>query len=122
MELKYIQKLAEKYPYNYETPPICKVELWDFSRANENEEARKEAVCLVASISYGNEYCKDPDRLWNLLIEKGHESPFEFVRTAIIMLEPYIANLREMNLSFDEDNSEICVLIGNPLLLNQCFK
>ncbi|SMO61107.1 Thymidylate synthase complementing protein [Balnearium lithotrophicum] len=80
MKLKYIHKVAEKFPYDYEEPPICKVVLWDFSKANENEESRKEAVCLVASISYGNEYCKDPDRLWNLLIERGHESPFEFVR------------------------------------------
>lgn len=80
MKLKYIKKVAEAYPYSYEEPPICKVELWDFSRANENEEARKETVCLVASISYGNEYCKDPDRLWNLLVEKGHESVYEFIR------------------------------------------
>jgi len=79
-ELKYIRKVAEAHPYDYEQPPICKVELWDFSHANENDEARKEAVCLVASISYGNEYCKDPERLWNLLIEKGHESPLEFVK------------------------------------------
>ncbi len=79
MRLKYIRKVAEAYPYDYEEPPICKVGLWDFSRANENDEARKEAVCLVASISYGNEYCKDPERLWNLLIERGHESPMEFI-------------------------------------------
>jgi len=82
MKHKYVRKIAEKHPYDYENPPICKVELWDFSRANENEEARKEAVCLVASISYGNEYCKDPNKLWNLLVTKGHESPFEFVREA----------------------------------------
>ena len=91
-KLKYIRKLGEVYPYDYENPPICKIELWDFSRANENDEARKEAVCLVASISYGNEYCKDPDRLWNLLIERGHESPFEFVRSV------YVADGRNMNL------------------------
>jgi len=78
-ELKYLRKIAENHPYSYENPPIAKVELWDFSRANENDEARKEAVCLVASISYGNEFCKDPNKLWNLLVEKGHESPFEFV-------------------------------------------
>ena len=78
--MRYIKKISESFIYPYESPQIGKVELWDFSRANENEEARKEAVCLVASISYGNEFCKNPDKLWNLLIEKGHESPFEFVR------------------------------------------
>ena len=80
-KFKYIQKVAEAFPYSYEEPPGCKAELWDFSRANENEEARKEAVCAVASISYGNEFCKDPEKLWNLLIDKGHESVFEFIRT-----------------------------------------
>jgi len=95
-KLKYIRKLGESFPYGYEKPPIAKVELWDFSRANENDEARKEAVCLVASISYGNEYCKDPDRLWNLLIERGHESPFEFVRSV------YVADGRNMNLRNEE--------------------
>ena len=78
--MKYIRKLAKSYPYTYENPPICKVELWDFSRANENNESRKEAVTTVASISHGNEFAKNPDRLWDLLIERGEESPFEFVR------------------------------------------
>jgi thymidylate synthase (FAD) len=81
MNLKYIKKVAEDYPYSYEEPPVCRVELWDFSRANENEESRKETICLVASISYGNKFCKNPNKLWNLLIEKGHESVFEFIRT-----------------------------------------
>jgi len=99
-ELKYIRKVDEKHPYDYENPPVCKVELWDFSKANENEEARKEAVCLVASISYGNEYCKDPDKLWNLLIERGHESPFEFIKTigdAVFgcKVQRIVENLRE---------------------------
>jgi thymidylate synthase ThyX len=83
-KFKYIRKVAEAFPYSYEDPPVCKAELWDFSRANENEEARKEAACAVASISYGNDFCKDPERLWNLLIEKGHESPFEFIRERVI--------------------------------------
>jgi len=90
--MKYICKLGEICPYNYENPPICRVELWDFSRANECEEARKETVCLVASISYGNEYCKDPDRLWNLLIKKGEESPFEFVKTPEFEFEQSLRN------------------------------
>jgi len=94
--LKYIRKITEAYPYNYENPPICKVELWDFSRANENDEARKEAVCLVASIDYDNEYCKDPDRFWNLLIEKGYENPFEFVREYSALNQTY--NLRNEQL------------------------
>jgi len=91
-KLKYIKKLGAKSVYPYENPPIGKVELWDFSRANENDEARKEAVCLVASISYGNGFCKDPERLWNLLIEKGHESPFEFVREPEFELKQNLRN------------------------------
>ena len=78
--MKYLRKLGESYPYDYENPPICKAELWNFSRANENEESKKEAVTTVASISHGNEYAKNPDRLWNLLIKRDEESPFEFVR------------------------------------------
>ena len=103
--MKYIRKIAEKHTYDYENPPIGKVELWDFSRANENEEARKEAVCLVASISYRNEYCKDPNKLWNLLIEKGHESPFEFVRTSTSKLE--VLNARQDDIATEEEVVEI---------------
>jgi len=103
--MKYIRKIAEKHTYDYENPPIGKVELWDFSRANENEEARKEAVCLVASISYGNEYCKDPNKLWNLLIERGHESPFEFVRASESKLE--ILNIRQDDIITEEEVVEI---------------
>ena len=80
-KFKYIRKVAEAFPYSYEEPPICKAELWDFSRANENEEARKEAVCAVASISYGGDV-EDPEKFWNLLIEKGDETPFKFVKIA----------------------------------------
>ena len=71
MKTKYIKKVAENYPYFYEDPSICKVELWDFSRANENNESRKEAVTTVASISHGNEFSKNPDKLWDLLIKRG---------------------------------------------------
>jgi len=97
-KLKYIKKLGTKSVYSYENPPICKVELWDFSRANENDEARKEAVCLVASISYGNKYCKDPNKLWNLLIERGHESPFEFVRYVDWVPHPFYPSFKKHHL------------------------
>jgi thymidylate synthase ThyX len=105
-ELKYICKVAETFPYKYENLPICKVELWDFSRANENNEARKEAVCLVASISYGNEFCKDPEKLWNLLIERGHESPFEFVRRADVRVAGYVEDFRNERISFSFDKNK----------------
>ncbi len=114
-KLKYIRKLGESFPYGYEKPPIAKVELWDFSRANENDEARKEAVCLVASISYGNEYCKDPNKLWNLLIERGHESVYEFVRTTETRVQDfdYVDNLRKLELAYDEDDFDIQANIHN---------
>jgi thymidylate synthase ThyX len=75
--VKYIKKTAEE--------GICGlgyVQLWDFSLANLNEEARVEAVATVASICYGKppkDAKKLVERLWT---ESGGlpSSAFEFVR------------------------------------------
>jgi len=77
MNLKYINKLAEESIWNSGF-----VELYDFSRANLNEESREEAVTFVASECYGSEPT-DRKKLYNrLLTEHCGEmaSSFEFVR------------------------------------------
>jgi len=75
--VKYIEKVAEEELWN-----AGKVELWDFSRANQNEESRVEAVATVASICYRKppkDAKKLVERLWT---ESGGlpSSAFEFVR------------------------------------------
>jgi len=57
-------------------------ELWDFSRANENEEARIEAISTVASICYGQPP-KDAKKLVERLWKEPNGLPssaFEFIR------------------------------------------
>ena len=99
--MKYIRKIDERLLYN---DGIGKAELWDFSRANENEESRIEAVSAVASICYGKppkDAKKLVERLWT---ESGGlpSSAFEFVRTGV---EPSIIHsLRNLpTLPFDEE-------------------
>ena len=77
--MKYIKKIDERSLYN---DGIGKIELYDFSRANENEESRIEAVSTVASQCYGKppkDAKKLVERLWT---ESGGlpSSAFEFVR------------------------------------------
>ena len=81
MELKYIRSLGEKKLWENDNT-FGLVELLDFSRANENEESRKETVCYVAGLCYGSEP-KDLDKLYNRLKTEsagGPSSAFEFVR------------------------------------------
>jgi len=73
----YIKKIAEKEPLG-----TGYVELWDFSRANTNQESRVKAVATVASICYGKapkDAKKLVERLWT---ESGGlpSSAFEFIR------------------------------------------
>ena len=74
---KYIRKVDE---LNDDVLNCAKVELWDFSKSNICEEARIETITTVASLSYGNQYAKNPEKLYKLLIDLGHESVFEFIR------------------------------------------
>ena len=78
--MKYIQKIDERSLYGDGIGKIC---LWDFSRANQNEESRIEAVSTVASICYGKppkDAKKLVERLW---VESGGlpSSAFEFLRS-----------------------------------------
>ncbi len=75
--MDYIRKVAEQSLWD-----SGKVELWDFSRANQNQESRIEAVATVASICYGKpprDARKLVERLWT---ESGGlpSSAFEFIR------------------------------------------
>ncbi len=75
--MDYIRKVAERMLWN-----AGKVELWDFSRANQNQESRIEAVATVASICYGKpprDAQKLVERLWT---ESSGlpSSAFEFIR------------------------------------------
>ena len=75
--MNYIKKIAEKGLWN-----SGKAQLWDFARANQNEESRVEAVATVASICYGRpakDAAKLVERLWS---ESGGlpSSAFEFIR------------------------------------------
>jgi len=75
--LKYIKKLAESDIWN-----SGKIELFDFSRANLNQESREEAVTFVASECYGSEPT-DRKKLYNKLMTEhcgGPTSSAEFVR------------------------------------------
>ena len=77
--MKYINKIDHRDLFD---DGIGFVELWDFSRANENEESRVEAVATVASICYGKppkDAKKLVERLWT---ESGGlpSSAFEFIR------------------------------------------
>ena len=75
--MKYIKVVAEKKLWNGGY-----VQLYDFSRANQNQESRTEAVATVASICYGKPP-KDAKKLVERLrTESGGlpSSAFEFVR------------------------------------------
>lgn len=75
--MKYIKKVAEKELWN-----SGKVELWDLSRCNTNEESRIECISQIASVCYGKPP-KDAKRLVERLrTESGGKmsSAFEFIR------------------------------------------
>ncbi len=75
--MDYIRKVSERTLWG-----SGRVELWDFAQANQNQEARIEAVATVASICYGKppkDAKKLVERLWT---ESGGlpSSAFEFIR------------------------------------------
>jgi len=75
--MEYIKKVAEKELWN-----AGKVELWDLSRCNTNEESRVECISQIASICYGKPP-KDAKRLVERLwTESGGlpSSALEFIR------------------------------------------
>lgn len=75
-KMSYIKKLGEKEINGFEA------ELWDFSRCNEDENARIECIARIASICY-NKAPKDAAKLVKRLsTESGGlpSSAFEFIR------------------------------------------
>ena len=53
-------------------------------QANTNYETRINFIAKLASISYGNDQAKNPKRLVKTLVERGHQSLFEFIRCPVI--------------------------------------
>ncbi len=98
--MKYLKLISQDYPFKWENPPQCKVELWDFSKSYKNKEALKEAVTSVASLSVGKNEPKCRDVLFNKLISLGHESPFEFIRFPSPVDGSNNGNLRKFNYEF----------------------
>jgi len=78
--MEYIEKVDQRDLYG---DGIGKVELWDFARANENEESRIEAVATVASICYGKPPQDAKKLVERLRTESGGlpSSAFEFIRS-----------------------------------------
>lgn len=78
METKYCKKLAEQKIFN-----AGYVQMWDFSRANTNQEAREEACSLVASTTRGAEESNNPAKLYERLSREAAEGKagrvFEFI-------------------------------------------
>lgn len=75
------------------------VVLWyDFAEANLDEAHRQLYVATVASLSHGNKAAQDPQKLYQLLQQLGHESPFEFVRCCNAEGQCY--NLRGGNMPY----------------------
>lgn len=58
---------------------IRAVDLWQL---RESREAMVEGVATIASLSYGNDAAKNPEALFNSIIERGHLSCLEFVPIA----------------------------------------
>ena len=54
--------------------------------SNLSKKHRLNFIANIASISYGNDFAKEPKKLVKYLIERGHQSLFEFIRF------PYITN------------------------------
>jgi len=113
--MKYIKLLDEEAIWN-----AGKIELYDFSRANLNQESREEAVTFVASECYGSEPT-DRTKLYNKLLTEhcgGPASSFEFVRgwddTSIGGSLRNDKNLR----TFENTISD---LMGPPFFTSACF-
>ena len=55
---------------------IRAVDLWQL---RESSEQCIEGVATIASLSYGNDAAKNPEKLFNSIVERGHLSCLEFV-------------------------------------------
>jgi thymidylate synthase (FAD) len=79
-ELKYVKKVDQED--NLFGDGIANVSLWDFSRANLNEDSRIEAITQVASVCYANPNVVGKESLYNRLMAESiglPSSSFEFV-------------------------------------------
>ena len=70
-------QLGQEQPYN---DGVGHVSLWNGWIANYSHDTRAEVVANVATLSYGFEFSKYPQKLYKQLIKRGHLSCVEFVR------------------------------------------
>ena len=63
------------------------VELWPSWYANQSVANRVETVATIATLSYGNDAAKNPQRLYDDLKKSKHSSVFEFVPLVTKSLE-----------------------------------
>jgi len=78
--IKYFNCVERKEIYTDTIGNPGYVELWSGWNSNHNEESRTETIATVASLCYGNELAKNPAGLAQLLKDREHGTPFEFVR------------------------------------------
>ena len=89
------------------------VELWPCWVGNISQEHREFVAATIATLSYGNNYAKNPKALYNLLKEKDHSSVFEFIVDATDadyssnMRDDRFGSWKEMGFS-DNDILEMC--------------
>ena len=113
--MEYVKKLAEEQIWN-----AGKIELYDFSRANLNQESREEAVAFVASECYGQEP-KDRTKLYNKLLTEhcgGPASSLEFVRD---WNDTSLNGCLRNNPNMRTFESTISDLMGPPFFTSACF-
>jgi hypothetical protein len=89
---KYFNCVDRKDIYTDTIGDTGYVELWSGWNSNYNEESRTETISTVASLCYGNELAKNPAGLVQLLKDREHGTPFEFVRFGDVFEE----NLRNL--------------------------
>jgi len=66
------------------------VELWDNSQANKSEDNRIDVVTRIASISFGKDESKNPEKLYHRLMKENASRPntsFEFIPVVLGQLE-----------------------------------
>lgn len=76
-----------------------------FYKSIENKENIEYTVAKIAANCYGNtdKAIKDPKKFCEMLIEKKHFSPFEFIRLAGISIEDSLRNNRNFSLKISQE-------------------
>lgn len=68
------------------------VELWDLSEVNKSFTDVKKCVATIATLSYGNNEAKNPELLFQKLLDNLHLSVFEFIRNPVMTSTGQVIN------------------------------